>query len=447
MKYEAESGEISIAVAGDTIATRRMTMFREPGFLKLRDLLHGCDAVFVNLETNIHKFLDGGHKPHDGGGTYLTTEPEVVEDLRWLGVNMMACGSSHADDYGPETIEKTIDYLDAAGMIHAGSGRHLAEARAPGFLETPRGRVGLVAAVEGRDSRAGEQRRDTFGYPGTNGIRNHEVLEVDQATLDAVKRAGRELGWDLQRGRGGSAPLAADAKTYSLFGLTFALSGEFEVRSSANKSDVAENVKQLQFAKEFADYVVASLHCHGQGGPTYKTAQLRSGVEDLTDWAVDYAHQAIDAGADIFTGHGPQCQLGIEIYKNRPIFYGLGCFFHQLETLEFLPHEAYERYGLPADSTAYDFINSRYKGGKAGHPSDPLQWEQAFAVCDLTPDGLKEVRIYPIELGYGKPRTMRGRPLLAEPEVGERIIGRIAGISKKFGTVVNYKDGIGVIRP
>lgn len=447
MRYEAESGEISIAVAGDTIPTRRWSMFREERFLKIREILQGADAVFANLETNVHKYLDGGHKPHEGGGTYLTTEPAILEDLKWLGVNLMACGSSHADDYGPDTIRQTIEYLDAAGIAHAGSGRHLAEARAPGFLDTPRGRVGLIAAVEGRDSRAGEQRRDTFGYPGTNGIRYREVYDVDQATLDAVKRAGRQLGWDLQRGRGGSAPTAPDAKSYNFFGLNFALGSEFEVRSHANKSDVAENMQQVRFAMQFADYAIASLHCHGQGGPTYKTAELRSGVEELADWAVDYAHQCVDAGADIFTGHGPQCQLGIEIYKGRPIFYGLGCFFHQLETLAYLPHEAYERFSLDDHSTAFDFINARYAGGEKGHPADPLQWEQAFAVCDMTPDGLREARIYPIDLGYGKPRTMRGRPLLAEPEVGERIISRIAGISKKYGTVVSYRDGIGIIRP
>jgi poly-gamma-glutamate capsule biosynthesis protein CapA/YwtB (metallophosphatase superfamily) len=446
--YEAESGEFSIAVAGDTIPTRRWAMFREERFLKLREILQGADAVFANLETNIHRYLDGGQKPHDGGGTYLTTEPEILEDIKWLGINLMACGSSHADDYGPDTILKTIDYLDAAGIAHAGSGRHLAEARAPGFLETPRGRVGLVAATEGWSSRAGEQRRDTFGYPGTNGVRYRETHQVDAPTLEALRRAGRELGWDRQRSRGGSAASHAGASTsYNLLGLTFTLGEEFATHSYANKSDVEENVRQVRFASEFADYVIASLHCHSQGGETYKTAELRSGVEELADFAVDYAHECIDAGADVFAGHGPQCQLGIELYKNRPIFYGLGCFFHQLETLEFLPQEAYERFGLDEHATAFDFINARYAGGKGGHPADPLQWEQAFAVCDFTPDGVKEIRIYPIELGYGKPRTMRGRPLLAEPAAAERIVERIARISERYGTTVTYADGIGIIRP
>ena len=41
---------------------------------------------------------------------------------------------------------------------------------------------------------------------------------------------------------------------------------------------------------------------------------------------------------------------------------------------------------------------------------------------------------------------MRGRPLLAEPEVGGRIIDRIATISRMYGTHVACQDGIGVIK-
>jgi poly-gamma-glutamate capsule biosynthesis protein CapA/YwtB (metallophosphatase superfamily) len=41
------------------------------------------------------------------------------------------------------------------------------------------------------------------------------------------------------------------------------------------------------------------------------------------------AHFAIDAGADVVVGHGPHYSLGVEIYKGKPISYGLGSFsFH-----------------------------------------------------------------------------------------------------------------------
>jgi len=46
----------------------------------------------------------------------VAPEPEILDDIKWLGINIMACGSSHADDYGPDTILKTIEYLDAAGI-------------------------------------------------------------------------------------------------------------------------------------------------------------------------------------------------------------------------------------------------------------------------------------------------------------------------------------------
>jgi poly-gamma-glutamate synthesis protein (capsule biosynthesis protein) len=38
----------------------------------------------------------------------------------------------------------------------------------------------------------------------------------------------------------------------------------------------------------------------------------------------DIAHAAIDAGANVVMGHGPHHTLPIEVYKGRPIFYGLG---------------------------------------------------------------------------------------------------------------------------
>jgi poly-gamma-glutamate synthesis protein (capsule biosynthesis protein) len=43
----------------------------------------------------------------------------------------------------------------------------------------------------------------------------------------------------------------------------------------------------------------------------------------------EIAHAAIDAGADIVVGHGPHYALAAEVYRGRPIFYGLGSFaFH-----------------------------------------------------------------------------------------------------------------------
>jgi len=45
-------------------------------------------------------------------------------------------------------------------------------------------------------------------------------------------------------------------------------------------------------------------------------------------YMTEIGHAAIDAGADVVMGHGPHYSLPVELYKSRPIYYGLGnlCF-------------------------------------------------------------------------------------------------------------------------
>jgi len=51
--------------------------------------------------------------------------------------------------------------------------------------------------------------------------------------------------------------------------------------------------------------------------------------QEVLAYMPEIAHSAIDAGADIVIGHGPHYSLPVEVYKGRPIFYGLGSFsFH-----------------------------------------------------------------------------------------------------------------------
>ena len=44
---------------------------------------------------------------------------------------------------------------------------------------------------------------------------------------------------------------------------------------------------------------------------------------------MQFAHQTIDNGADAFVGHGVHTLRGMEIYKGKPIFYGVSNFFYQ----------------------------------------------------------------------------------------------------------------------
>ena len=44
MTYQSEKGNFTIALAGDTMLTRKLTPFTEERFLKLREILRGADA-------------------------------------------------------------------------------------------------------------------------------------------------------------------------------------------------------------------------------------------------------------------------------------------------------------------------------------------------------------------------------------------------------------------
>jgi poly-gamma-glutamate capsule biosynthesis protein CapA/YwtB (metallophosphatase superfamily) len=440
----------TIALVGDCMLTRPISVYREEGFLRIRELLARADVVFANFESNVHAYLDDPFAQRLGGGSYVTTEPSLLADLKWLGINLVASGSSHADDYGPKGILDTLKYLDAAGIVHAGSGRHLAEARAPAFLETAGGRVALVAASAQFRLRAGDQRYDNAGSPGVNGFRHKTVYRVDRATLEQLRAIGKTIGWEAHRERlrfQGDAGLAADAgETYNFLGQSFEVGPEFGFATLPHKRDLEENLRQVRYARDSADRVIVSFHCHDFGGPTLMTAQRRTAIDDLADYAIAFGRQCIDAGADIFVVHGQQVPLAVEIYKGRPLLHGLGTFVFQVEAARYLPAEAYERYGLGERATPADFTEARYQGGTRGHAGDPLQWEQVFATCSFAGTELRDIRLYPIDLGFGRPRTQRGRPILADAETGERILRRVQRLSAKYGSAVEIEDAIGVVR-
>src|SRR5204863_419249 len=67
----------------------------------------------------------------------------------------------------------------------------------------------------------------------------------------------------------------------------------------------------------FADPEIGVASCHWGLG------------EEVLDYMTEIARAAVDAGADIVIGHGPHYSLPVEVYRGKPIFYGLGSFsFH-----------------------------------------------------------------------------------------------------------------------
>lgn len=450
-RSQYEDARFKLGLVGDCLLTRRLSVFTEPEYLQLREILNEADATFANLEGPVNRYFAHPFFQRQGGGTYMTVDPALLPGLRWLGVNMLACGSSHSDDYGQVGVMDTINYLDQAGIMHAGSGRHLAEARSPSYLDTANGRVALIAANAqfNPGARAGEARYDSEGHPGVNAIRQQSVAVVSESKMEQIRQVGAELGLDAdskRRANQGEAVLDKD-KSYEFLNHRFTVGSPPGVRNVADERDIAANLHRVIEAREFADYVVVSLHCHEQGGPSMMTASKRSEVSDIADFAIDFGRRCIDAGADVFVAHGPQVPLGIEIYKGKPIFHGLGTFIFEIETIQNLPAEAYERFDLGDRATTRDFVRGRYRDDTVGHTSDPFQWRQMVATCDFARGELQEIKIHPIDLGFESPRSQRGRPMLVKGQMADEILQRVSDLSSMYGTKVTVQDGIGVIHP
>jgi poly-gamma-glutamate capsule biosynthesis protein CapA/YwtB (metallophosphatase superfamily) len=450
MIYDSERGDFSVMLLGDVMPTRRLNVFREERYLRLRSIISDNDAVFANLETAVHKYREG-HQ-NISGGTYMTTEPHLLEDLQWLGVNFVSTANNHAYDYGEQGIVATCRYLDAAGMVHAGSGRHLREARSPAYLDTARGRVALIAttATMPAHSVAGEQRPDAPGRPGVNPLRHSVTHVVDDRAFKELRRLGAALGYDAANERRknlGDAKLrgAVDPSEYALGSMRFEVGHGFGLRTAVNERDAEENLRAVKEARRMSDWVVVSLHCHELGGEKLLTARHRSEIDKMADFVTDFAHRSIDCGADLFVAHGPQEPFGVEIYHDRPIFYSLGSTIFQLETPQVLAEEAYTRYGLDSSAGPADFADTRYRNDTAGHPADPNYWKQMIAKCEFRGKEVSRIELYPLDLGFGKPRWQRGRPVLADESLGREIIEKVALLSRRHGTEVKWMSGLGVI--
>jgi hypothetical protein len=276
------------------------------------------------------------------------------------------------------------------------------------------------------------------------------VHHVTREVFDALHKANRELGFDAHADAvarfgfvGRAKPVDRDT-TCKFMGSEFQLADAFRKETTLNRDDLEGIGRWIRGARKQADWVVYGLHSHESG----ETGDYHGGSRTSPpEFMIEFAHWAIDQGCDAFAGHGPHYLRGIEIYKGRPIFYSLGNFIMQNETVPWIPHEAFRNFGLPADATPGDYFSDRSDNGARGFPSDPVFWQAVLPVCSYKGGKLAEVRLYPVDLGYRRPIPQRGRPMLAEGKVAQEILAWLRDLSRPLGTDVRIDGDVGIIRP
>jgi poly-gamma-glutamate synthesis protein (capsule biosynthesis protein) len=438
--YQSQSRDIRMVLAGEVMPSRHLTPFVEPDYLAGIELIRSGDVAFTNLETVVRLRHEG--TPAFTRGTPMTTAPVLLEDLKWMGFNLLSTANNHMGDFGPDGAAATIEHLRRTDFAFAGSGYNLGEALMPGYLDTKAGRVGLVAAttIFKPGEQAAAQRPDTPGRPGVNPVRFTTTYTVDSATMTALGRIAHAVGLAQDNARARQSFFSAtefpedSADMLTFLGTEFHRGNAFGRTTVVNKQDAEANLRSIREARRQADWVLFSLHNHEYGAAGRTTAKSRMELEMPAEFVVELSRAAIDAGADAVVGHGMHVTLGIEIYKGKPIFYSLGNHILQNDTIEIVPAEAYERFGLGMTATPADFLDARNGNGTRSFAAYAEFWETVTATCVFVAGKLTELRLHPIDLGFGLPRPQQGRPVLAHGEAARRILDRVIRLSRNHDT-------------
>jgi len=245
-------------------------------FARVRDTLRQADVLFGNLESCFYEPAAGHPVEREGFYAPLASARALV-----IG-GFRVVGNANNVNYGEEAIRSSLRQLEGIGIPCTGAGVNRQAARAPAIVTDEGLRFGFV------------QRTSVYWPTG------HEATDDSPGVAVLTGRTAYEPM--LQTRRAGVPPANRPGLPPAILTWADALS-------------LAEFTADLRELRTQADIVVASHHW--------------GLFEDVLDYQVEIAHAAIDVGADVVMGHGPHYACAIEMYRGKPIFYGLGSFsFH-----------------------------------------------------------------------------------------------------------------------
>jgi poly-gamma-glutamate synthesis protein (capsule biosynthesis protein) len=439
------SSDFAITLTGDSmLMTPASVRQNDPGFMGVVKAVREGDARFTNIEEMYPS--DKAYPAPTSGNTYMAADPSMLKELQWIGFNLFSAVNNHAFDYGIQGVLDTLQTLKHEGVVYAGIGRTLGEAREPHYLSVSGGRVAILACTSTflESAPAGDPRPDMQGRPGINALHHKIVYNVDPASFAALQNISKELQFPASRS---SQPVSATpsvsfptiADPFSRYSrITFQSSDTPGEVTSADPNDLAEIAHSIRDARQMANYVVTSIHSH-EGPPG-----LDGGTKP-TQFLVEFAHASVDAGADVFVGHGPQQLRGIEIYKGKVIFYSLGGFFYQDNIVRVEPSDFYKRYGLGPDARPSEGYDARggLLAGLGGSVTAPHN-QSVVAKVIFKNHHPARIVLTPITISVDR-RPDYGIPRMADAAMAAKILQHLQEMSKPFGTTITIADGVGTI--
>jgi poly-gamma-glutamate capsule biosynthesis protein CapA/YwtB (metallophosphatase superfamily) len=245
-------------------------------FARAASTLKQADVRFANLECCFYT-PPGKISLADEG---FFAAPAAVEALKLAGID--AIGNANNVNYGTEAITASLACLKKAGIPTSGAGMDRNEAYAPVIVERNGVRIGFM-------------QRTSVYWPTNHEATEHSVGVAAIRGHTAYQVPAYKFRRDVPPlNRPGIPPI---------------------IVTWADKDYLARFREDVAALRAKVDILVCSNHWGLK--------------QDVLEYMTDIGHAAIDAGADVVFGHGPHFSLPVEIYKGKPIFYGLGSFsFH-----------------------------------------------------------------------------------------------------------------------
>jgi poly-gamma-glutamate synthesis protein (capsule biosynthesis protein) len=399
----------TFAAGGDLFNRTPLSQLGHPELNKMLKLLQGADVTFANHESSAFDLPGPGtitYAAQNGGG-YPRFPMALEQDFKRMGIDMVSTANNHAGDWGQEGITATLAAISAAGLVQAGAGASLSDARKPGVFHTPRGSVGLIATASTFNpaTMAADGSGAIKPRPGISVLRARPVMELTEEQMELMRRVSAAW-WTPNSGVRDDEPGAV-----TVGGATYRVGPGGKLTYQVDQDDRKAVISSITNAKRAYDVVAFSIHAH-----EVATAGSRASAGDFLP---ELFHQAIDAGADIVIRHGPHILGGVEIYKGKPIFYSLSSLFFTFGSVE------------NANDAEYRARNGFY--------------DNAVGVTEFKNGKPSVVRIYPL-VTIGERNQAFGGSKIATGEDARRILATIQRESQPYGTRISVENDIGVIR-
>ena len=377
-----QSQPMLITLAGQSMIRSDIRTTAPAAVPAIQSLIKG-DVRFTNFEATIAE--KGDRAPGDEG---FLSPPEALDALATFGFNLLSLSNNHSFDFQRTGIENTLREVEKRKIVHAGIGRNLDEAVAPGYLHTPKGTVALVSIASGAIPDGGGATADR---PGVNELR----IQMGDKKNEAFD--------DLPPG----------------------------VQNEPNQEDADRILRSIRDARKHADVVIVYQHNHVFSNRGFLAMFEEELPERLapSEWLKKWTHREVDAGADIVVMHGAPLLHGLEIYHGKPIFYDLGNFIFNVSPGLWRIEEPITWESVVA---YVEFQGSSLK-------SITLQPISMNFVGEGSPD------LYHI---YANNRFIdtRGLPAPATGQKARDILQRIADASKPFGTEIELKGETATVK-